>query len=310
MNNALNESGSRKYYKALTALLWLALPADALLYATWWNRLPARLATHFNFENQPNGWMSREASLMFSLVFATVVIATATWFLWRVRNPDPTAWALLVLFYVVLGTLLWAEDSVIAYNASGRPVNVTPVLVTGIVSAILVTVVALVSRRGSVLPPTHLLAEETHSSAIFGLVLFAPAVAMAVFAYNIPLLGVRVALGLGALIMFAAAVMAWEGFHYLFSPSGVEIRTLGFRLRSIPANQIESYAVDRWKTLGGYGIRGVGERRAYVWGNTGVWIRTSDGEVFLGHNEPGRIIHDLDVLTKPSRHEGTQHSEI
>jgi hypothetical protein len=306
MNSTLNESGSRKYYKALTALLWLALPADALLYATWWNRLPARLATHFNFNNQPNGWMSREASLAFSLVFAIVVIATATWFLWRVQNPDPTAWALLALFYVVLGTLLWAEDSVIAYNASGRSVNVTPILVTGIASTILVTLFALSTRRGSVLPPTHLLAEETHSSAIFGLVLFSPAVVMAVFAYNIPLTGVRVALGFGALIMLAAAMMAWEGFHYLFSPAGFEIRTLGFRLRSIPANQIESYAVDRWKTFGGYGVRGVGERRAYVWGNTGVRIRTTDGEIFLGHAEPERIIHDLNAIVNHKAHEGTQ----
>ena len=40
--------------------------------------------------------------------------------------------------------------------------------------------------------------------------------------------------------------------------------------------------------MGGYGIRGIGERRAYVWGNTGVRIMLSDGEVFLGHHEPGK----------------------
>ena len=33
----------------------------------------------------------------------------------------------------------------------------------------------------------------------------------------------------------------------------------------------------------GYGIRGIGERRAYVWCNSGVRIMLSDGEVFLGH---------------------------
>jgi hypothetical protein len=47
---------------------------------------------------------------------------------------------------------------------------------------------------------------------------------------------------------------------------------------------------------GGYGIRGSGERRAYIWGNTGVRLELSDGEVFLGHREPERIVHDLDFI--------------
>jgi hypothetical protein len=33
-----------------------------------------------------------------------------------------------------------------------------------------------------------------------------------------------------------------------------------------------------------------------VWGNKGVRIMLSDGEVFLGHREPERIIHDLDFI--------------
>jgi hypothetical protein len=92
--------------------------------------------------------------------------------------------------------------------------------------------------------------------------------------------------------------MAWNGFTYLFTSAGVEIRTLGFRLRSIPVEQIKEYAPDRWSLVGGYGVRGLGERRAYVWGNRGVRIKTSDGEVFLGHSNPDRIVRDLDVIKK------------
>ncbi len=60
--------------------------------------------------------------------------------------------------------------------------------------------------------------------------------------------------------------------------------------------QVKEYAVDRWNPIGGYGIRGIGGRRAYVWGNRGVRIKTTDGEVFLGHSQPERIVHDLDVI--------------
>ena len=90
--------------------------------------------------------------------------------------------------------------------------------------------------------------------------------------------------------------MAWSGFHYLFTSAGVEIRTLGFRLRTIPVDQIKDYATDSWSIARGYGIRGFGNRRAYVWGNHGVRIHTSDGEVFLGHSDPPRIIRDLDAI--------------
>src|SRR5438067_4778111 len=138
MNATENPFDPRKYYRLATALMWLALPANALLYAVWWKHLPTQLATHFDFNNRPNGWMSRDGSVIFSMVFALIVVTTATWVLSRIRKPDPAAWALMLLFYVVVGTLLWAEDSVIAYSVSGRPVNVAPVLASGIGAAVFV----------------------------------------------------------------------------------------------------------------------------------------------------------------------------
>src|SRR5438309_9549517 len=122
MNGVAAQSDSRNYYKVLAALMWVALPLNGLLYAFWWGRLPARLATHFNFNNQPNGWMTREESLIFSLVIALVMVITASLVLSKIQKPDLAAWALLALFYVILGTLLSAEQSLIAYNVSGTPV--------------------------------------------------------------------------------------------------------------------------------------------------------------------------------------------
>lgn len=59
--------------------------------------------------------------------------------------------------------------------------------------------------------------------------------------------------------------------------------------------------VDGWSAVGGYGIRGLCNRRAYVWGNRGVRIQTREGEVFLGHAEPEKIVRDLDLLTRGTK---------
>lgn len=297
MNTAVQNS-QLSYFRALTALIWAALPANGLLYALSWRQLPARLATHFDFANRPNGWMSREGSLVFSLFFAAFLAVSATLILARVKKPDAAAWGVVALFYVIQGTLLWAENATIAYNTQGVPVNAAPVFAVGIMAAVLVVVLALGTRRGTELPMKTVLADETHASPVFAAVLGLPAIAFALLITKIPIPGIKVVLGLGMLLMILGAAMAGSGFHYLFTPAGVEIRTLGFRLRSIPEYAIKSYALDTWNALGGYGIRGIGERRAYVWGNRGVRIKTSEGEVFLGYDEPEKIVRDLDLVTQ------------
>jgi energy-coupling factor transporter transmembrane protein EcfT len=177
------------------------------------------------------------------------------------------------------------------------------VLAVGITAAILLVILVLGTRRGAELSAKTVLADETHSSVAFALVLALPAIAFVFLIAKIPLPGLKVALGLGMVLMLAGAAMAWSGFHYLFTPAGIEIRTLGFRLRSVPTYEIERYEVGSWNLLGGYGIRGIGEKRAYVWGNRGVRIKTSEGEVFLGHDEPEKIVRDLDLITQ-NDHQG------
>ena len=45
---------NRKLFTILTALLWGMLPLTALCYWQVWDRLPARMATHFGANGQPN----------------------------------------------------------------------------------------------------------------------------------------------------------------------------------------------------------------------------------------------------------------
>ena len=142
----------------------------------------------------------------------------------------------------------------------------------------------------------EVIAVETHAGRLWaGIILVAllgPALAVA----SVPVAPARLALALVALVGLFAFAMAWSGFQYCFMPQGLEIRLLGFRLRSIPRSAVLSYAVEPWAFIRGYGIRGLGSTRAYVWCNKVVHIRMSNGEVYLGHDDPERIVRDLDQM--------------
>src|SRR5579872_1643412 len=141
------------------------------------------------------------------------------------------------------------------------------------------------------------LAEETHAGRIWALlmlpVLFGPAISVVLFSFQTA----RLAFVIVAVVAIPALALVLSGFQYRFLRDGVEIRTLGFRLRSIPKQAIVSYSIEPWSLPRGYGIRATSNSRAYVWGNKVVHIRTTNGDVYLGHSEPERIVRDLDRVT-------------
>ena len=141
------------------------------------------------------------------------------------------------------------------------------------------------------------LAEETHSGWACSLLILpamiGPVIALSL-ARTAAVLWPAILTGLFGL---GVCAIAWSGFQYRFLRHGVEIRMLGFRLRLIPKQSIVSYSIEPWAFIRGYGIRGIGSTRAYVWGNQVVHIKTSDGEIFLGHSDPERIVRDLDLVT-------------
>ncbi|MFZ0420019.1 MAG: hypothetical protein WAM04_18100 [Candidatus Sulfotelmatobacter sp.] len=143
----------------------------------------------------------------------------------------------------------------------------------------------------------QVLATETHCGRLWGVIILAAMVGPGLSVIFYPTAPARFALVVAAVIGVGALLMAWGGFQYRFLSNGVEIRTLGFRLRSIPKQSIVSYSIEPWAFLRGYGIRGIGRSRAYVWGNRVVHIRTTNGEVFLGHSDPERIVRDLNMVT-------------
>lgn len=142
-----------------------------------------------------------------------------------------------------------------------------------------------------------LLAEETHSGRAWSLIILLALIGPLIGVALAPSRAGRWAIALVGVLAIATFAMTWSGFQYRFLRQGVEIRMLGFRLRSVPRESIVSYSIEPWSLIRGYGIRGMGRTRAYVWCNQVVHIKTSNGEIFLGHSDPQRIVHDLDMVT-------------
>lgn len=142
-----------------------------------------------------------------------------------------------------------------------------------------------------------LLAEETHSGRIWALLILPAIVGPAVSVVLSPTRPARFALIIVAVLGGGALAMVLSGFQYRFLRDRVEIRTLGFLLRTIPKQGIMSYSVEPWNISRGYGLRARPGVRAYVWGNKVVHIKTTNGEVYLGYSDPEAILRHLDQIT-------------
>jgi Protein of unknown function (DUF1648) len=291
----------RRTFQFATVLLWLALPLVALQYRQVWDQLPVRMATHFNGAGQANGWMPRTEALNFGVgftVFLLVIFTALLLYMGRSRV-DAFSWAMLAFTAFVLVFMVEVNRSIVNYNLHGTPVQPGAILIAFPIAVFLLIAIYIVSRREPPLPScadaaTDLLAEETHSGGLVTLLILPAIIGPAIAAALVPMPSLRIAMALTAVIGFAAIAAAWSGFQYRFFRHGIEISTLGFRLRSIPRMQIQSYAPESWNLLRGYGIRGVGSTRAYVWGNKVVHLKTAHGDIFLGATDPQRIVRDLD----------------
>jgi hypothetical protein len=288
-----------KVFQTFTWLMWLALPITAFRFWLAWDRLPLRMATHFDINGRPNGWMPRETAFYMALgitALIVVVFTVVSYVAHKTQVPDAFSWSLLGFFYFVIGFVFTGNSGVVQYNLDGQRVEIDFWIVLVPVAVIALTAIFLGTKRGTSLSTADVIAEESHGSRAWSLLFIALLLAQFVAAVAIPAPPVRIVSALLGLLFAVITVHIWTGFQYVFTGAGVEIRTLGFRLRSIPREEIKQYTVERWNPLRGYGIRGIGNRRAYVWCNQGVRIQTTKGEVFLGHTEPERIVHDLDAM--------------
>ena len=165
---------SRRWWNALIVGMWLFMPAMALRYWLVWDRLPAYMATHFDAANRPNGWMTPQGSLRFIEVLMFFMLAVFTVIIMQIRKPDVAYWAVLGLFYVILGTLYVVNDSVLDYNLHQRPINLSLGMVLLFAAIFTVATIILGTKRGTTLPDSTVLAEETHTGGAWTLVFVIP----------------------------------------------------------------------------------------------------------------------------------------
>ena len=100
-----------------------------------------------------------------------------------------------------------------------------------------------------------------------------------------------------ASLMFAGVgILALAGYRYRFSQSGIEISTLGFRVKFIPVDRITHYEESTREFADSYSFGIYGTRRAYVWAGRGVRIHTLDGEFFIGHMKSAILLRDMELM--------------
>jgi hypothetical protein len=290
---------NRSLYKTLAALLWLGPVVVWLRYRELWEQLPPRMATHFNAAGVANGWMTKEMSLNYSVGFVALlagIFSVVLFVMLQKYELTKFSWTLLAFFHAEIWTFVYLMNSLAEFNLNHTPLAIAPLPIVSAVGVLVLLLVGVMEKRGTGFEQSEIIAEEVHSGRRLTLLFLIPVVVLAPISMAIPLPVVRLAMSVVAVIMLGVFAMAWDGFHYYFTRHGVEIRTLGFRLKSIPLLQIKSYDVASWNPLRGLGIRGVGNRKAYIWGLRGVRVQMYDGEIFLGADNPQRIVRDLNAI--------------
>jgi MFS family permease len=302
-------------------LAWLPMAgvaALALRVVAVWDQLPAVVMSHFDAQGNPNGYMPRTAFVMMS--FATLIIPVVVFGIMvdRIgRRKRSAGWGMVAFSWVINAVLIAVFWGVIMANLAHAPLHVVPVWLL-VVAIVPITLAMCIdwrwwlsrSRREAVrqIGKVHIVAEERHGSkTVAGLLaVMAASFASVIAVIHVPPEGrfLYAIFGLVAVVLSVSAVWAWRGFVYRFTTGSVEVRALWFRLRHIPLSEIKDYRAETVNPLtdfGGWGVKGFGSDTAYIWGgHKALHIRTNHGDVYLGHNDPDRLVRDLDAIMKPA----------
>jgi Protein of unknown function (DUF1648) len=318
---------TRATLRNLSLLPWLILPAMLWRYWQLQDLLPQRIAVHFNFNNVPNGWSDR-GSFVFGFLGMTVgILALFTILSLIPKRPKTSSWLLLFFDYFVSVVMCLAFVGVLEFNAlnridslriAGRVAMLTPVV--AIVAVVISVVKAgrkeigaltdasppLSTGSPSVAPSQgRLLAEEIQRAPLAGM-FFAVATVLVISAAvrisSYAPFWVKLLLYGASPLCLWVTLQAFGGFRYRITSTGVEVRTGGIRMCSIPKANIQEYRVaqcDPLADFGGWGIRILPGRRAFIWhGHEAVRIRTPRRDFYLGHDQPERLVKDLDSMMK------------
>lgn len=114
----------RAAYKPMLVLMWVGLVTSSLDYWRFWDRLPARMAVHFDANWQPNGYTSREGAVALGLGIMTVmlVLFTVAGVIAHAMKPV-AAWPMLLVFYVVIGFCWYGNRWIVNFNLQSQQLH-------------------------------------------------------------------------------------------------------------------------------------------------------------------------------------------
>jgi Protein of unknown function (DUF1648) len=304
-------------------LAWLpmtALLALAFRMVTVWDQLPALMMSHFDAQGNANGYMPRTTFFVISFAVMIPTVMILALIAERVGRRKPSAGlGLLALAWITDGVLIATFWGAITANLDHAPLSVIPIWVFVLLLVPVVLAIGIdwrwwlsKSRREAVrqVGSAQIITEQRHGSQSWAILFSLSACGLAVLMLALPSAGrpgfVLPLIGTIVVLILASALWAWRGFVYRFTTQGIEIRALGIRLRSIPRSQIKDFSSERCNPLtdfGGWGIKGFGSDTAYIWGGRKVLhIVTNRGDVYLGHNDPDRLVRDLEAIMNPAHH--------
>jgi len=281
------------------------LPLLAWRIVSSWTVLPHELVTHFDVKGRPNGWQSPAQFALFALAFLLFELSVMSFAMLRAFRVQSLWRSLTVIAYLAVGACFVVFWQVLDHAAYGLPMTqVWPMPVILPLAALVFAVAAISSVKSEGSPkeygPRILIAEEQHRS-LLQLLFVIPGMGIGIY-LSISNLGPVRYVGI-----FLLAVMSWvavavlEGFRYLVRDDGIQIKGFLLPLRFVPRSAIRSYRADRWNGLG-YGIRLTSTGTAYIWGGRNVVnIATDSGDIMLGHDDPERLIRELDRMMQTTQ---------
>lgn len=306
---------STKTWRWLVFLPWIFIIPWVIRFLMVWDQLLSPLVVHFDIPGEPNGWMGRGIFLALTVMLLLIEMSIFSWILIRIGD-RPASWFVLVIFYLFTAgeiSLFW---QILEYNLHKTPIRWVwvgvVVLIAGfvLVMAILIVVRTMgfptsFGRSRRISSDTKALSEEIHrSKSRFWINL--PFCLIAIMVWILcPMVICRAIAVVAGMVAAYFVVLMWSGFRYRFTKEGIEIAGLWRSFMFIPIYEIESYGVRTCNPLrdfGGWGIRTCGDSKAFIWsGRHVVWIKTRTSEIFLGHEDPEKIISHLDAMMKDLR---------
>jgi hypothetical protein len=285
---------------------WLAFVAMLLDIWRAYDSLPAVIASHFNAAGIANGFAPKQPVFTTIIGVAFGLLCLFTFILSRFPQISGLGWLVMVAEFWGIGILFGITHGTLRVNLGEAktldfPLGIWSLIMGG---ALLIGEVGRIRvARKRAREYGELIAEETHASPVMGMIFLVIAIGLFAASLLLDLYGpsqtVPVIIGV---VMLGCAMWAASGFRYRITTAGLEIRTLGLTLRFVPAQEIVTYRAESCNPLrdfGGWGIRGIGRMRAYIWGgNRCVHVQTLSGDqIYLGLAAADRMVAEMERMT-------------